>query len=164
MTETRWLTSDQLAMWMRFVAVVELLPGVLDGQLQRDASLTHFEYVVMAHLSGAPERSMRMTRLAHATTASLPRLSHVVKRLEARGLVDRTAEPSDRRATNTHLTDEGMSKLILAAPGHATAVLQAVIDPLSDEQVGQLNEICIQMLTILDPVRARLSAVRHLPE
>jgi hypothetical protein len=36
------------------VAVLELLPGVLDSQLRRDAALTHFEYYVLAMLSEAP--------------------------------------------------------------------------------------------------------------
>ncbi|WP_367882186.1 hypothetical protein [Rathayibacter oskolensis] len=57
----RWLTPDQLDAWMRFIAVVELLPGALDTQLQRDAGLTHFEYMTLAMLSEAPEHALRMT-------------------------------------------------------------------------------------------------------
>ena len=41
--------------------MVELLPGVLDSQLRRDAELTSFEYYVLAMLSEAPERTLRMT-------------------------------------------------------------------------------------------------------
>lgn len=41
---TQWLDDEQLATWVRLAAVVELLPGVLDTQLRRDADLTHFEY------------------------------------------------------------------------------------------------------------------------
>ena len=67
------------------MAVVELLPGVLDAQLRKDSELTHFEYFVLAMLSDAPERTLRMTALAKHTNATLPRLSHVVRRLEDRG-------------------------------------------------------------------------------
>lgn len=42
---------------MRLAAVLELLPGVLDGQLRRDADLTHFEYFLLAMLSEAPGRT-----------------------------------------------------------------------------------------------------------
>ena len=31
MTEETWLTKEQLRAWMQFVAVLELLPGVLDA-------------------------------------------------------------------------------------------------------------------------------------
>ncbi len=51
--ETKWLTKDELAAWVRLAAVLELLPGVLDSQLRRDADLTNFEYYVLAMLSEA---------------------------------------------------------------------------------------------------------------
>ena len=104
---TRWLDDDELEAWMRLVSVVELLPGVLDSQLKRDADLTHFEYVVLAMLSEAPDRRLRMTHLGAATSATLPRLSHVVRRLEERGLVRRAPCPHDGRATNAELTEKG---------------------------------------------------------
>src|SRR5215212_3021527 len=95
---TRWLTDEERVAWVRLAAVLELLPGVLDTQLRRDADLSHFEYFVLAMLSEAPERTLRMTSLAARTNATLPRLSHVVRRLEDRGLVRRFPCPEDGRA------------------------------------------------------------------
>ena len=57
--ENRWLTDDERVAWVRLAAVVELLPGVLDSQLRRDADLSHFEYFVLAMLSEAPGRTAR---------------------------------------------------------------------------------------------------------
>ena len=94
--DTRWLDDEELDAWVRLIAVVELLPGVLDSQLRRDAGLTHFEYFVLAMLSEAPERTLRMTALAQRTNATLPRLSHVVRRLEERGLVRPLPLPGGR--------------------------------------------------------------------
>ena len=102
--ETQWLDDEQLDAWVKLVAVVELLPGVLDSQLRRDAGLTHFEYFVLAMLSEPPDRTLRMTTLAQRTNATLPRLSHVVRRLEDRALVERFPCPDDGRATNARLT------------------------------------------------------------
>ena len=86
---TRWLDEAQLTAWVRLAAVLELLPGVLDSQLRQDAGLTHFEYYVLAMLSEAPQRTLRMTSLAQQTNSTLPRLSHVVKKLEDRDFVER---------------------------------------------------------------------------
>jgi len=147
----RWLTDDELAAWIRLVGVVELLPGVLDAQLRRDAGLTHFEYYVLAMLSESPQRTLRMTALAARTNATLPRLSHVVRRLEERGLVERSACPQDARATNAHLTEAGWRTLRDTAPGHVATVRQHVIDALTPEQVGQLGEIAEAILGRLDP-------------
>ena len=52
--DTNWLTRDELAAWVRLAAVLELLPGVLDSQLRRDAGLTNFDYYALAMLSDAP--------------------------------------------------------------------------------------------------------------
>src|SRR3954471_22511192 len=99
MTDVTWLTPAQQSDWIRFAAVLELLPAALDAQLRRDAQLTHFDYYVLAMLSEAPGRTLRMTALAERTTATLARLSHVVQRLETRGLLERFPCPEDRRAT-----------------------------------------------------------------
>jgi DNA-binding MarR family transcriptional regulator len=151
MDDTRWLTADQLAAWKKFVAVVEILPGVLDSQLQRDAELTHFEYFTMAMLSEAPERTLRMTSLASATNATLPRLSHVVSRLESRGFVERSPSAEDRRATNARLTEHGWEKVVATAPGHVETVRESVIDPLTEDDVADLDRIMGRMLRQLDP-------------
>jgi DNA-binding MarR family transcriptional regulator len=151
MGEPRWLDDEQLDAWRRLVAVVELLPGVLDAQLQRDAGLSHYEYYVLAMLSETPGRALRMSRLAAATNATLPRLSHVVARLERRGLVERLASTEDRRAIVAHLTDAGWDKLVATAPGHVGTVREHVLDALTAEQVTQLGAIAGQILDRLDP-------------
>jgi len=151
MDDTRWLTPDQLRAWKKFVAVVEVLPGVLDSQLQRDADVTHFEYFTMAMLSEAPERTLRMTSLASATNSSLPRLSHVVSRLEKRGYVDRAPCPEDRRATNATLTEDGWQKVVATAPGHVDTVRENVIEPLTAQDVADLDRIMARVLRTIDP-------------
>lgn len=136
---------------MRLASVLELLPGVLDTQLRRDAELLHFEYFVLAMLSEAPKRTLRMSELAAHTSATPPRLSHVVKRLEERGLVERFPSPHDARVTNARLTAAGWRKVREAAPGHSATVRDMVIDALTPEQVSQLAAISEAILGRLDP-------------
>jgi DNA-binding MarR family transcriptional regulator len=155
---TSWLDDDEMAAWLRLVAVVELLPGVLDSQLRRDSGLSHFEYYVMAMLSEAPDRTLRMSALAQRTNATLARLSHVVTRLGQRGLVERHPSPDDARATDARLTDAGWEVVAAAAPGHVRTVRKRVLDVLTPEQVGQLRDITGSMLTRLDP-EGRLTAL-----
>jgi DNA-binding MarR family transcriptional regulator len=151
MDDTRWLTAEQLRAWKKFVAVVEVLPGVLDSQLQRDADLTHFEYFTMAMLSEAPGHILRMTSLASATNSTLPRLSHVVSRLEKRGYIERTPCEEDRRATNATLTEAGWQKVVETAPGHVDTVRENVIEPLTAADVADLDRIMGKVLRTIDP-------------
>ena len=159
--DANWLDDQEISAWLRLMAVVELLPGVLDAQLRRDAALSHFDYQVLAMLSEAPERTLRMTALASLTNATLPRLSHVVGRLEGRGLVERRPCAEDRRATNASLTAAGWSKVVETAPGHVATVRHHVIDALDHAQVRQLRDICESILERIDPDGSRTSAYRR---
>lgn len=160
-TKPSWLSDRELAAWVGLVAVLELLPGVLDSQLRRDAQLSHFEYYTLAMLSEAPRRTLRMTALAAQTNATLPRLSHVAARLETRGLVERLPCPEDARATNVRLTSAGWRTLRASAPRHVANVREHVIDALSAEQIDQLAVITEAILTRLDPDAEVASAYRH---
>ena len=151
MTETTWLSETERAAWVRFTAVLELLPPALDVQLTTDEGLTHFDYFTLAMLSEAPGRVLRTSALAARTNATLPRLSKVITRLENAGLVERAPCPEDRRATNVTLTDAGWKKVVAAAPGHVEAVRHFVIDALAPEQVEQLDAISAALLGRLDP-------------
>ena len=156
--DTPWLDDRQQAAWVRLAAVLELLPGALDSQLRRDAGITHYEYFVLAMLSEAPRRTLRMTELAQQTNATLPRLSHVVSRMEARGLVERFPCPEDARATNARLTTAGWKKLVATAPGHVATVRDTVVDRLTPQQLDQLAVVADALLHGLDP-DGRMTAV-----
>jgi DNA-binding MarR family transcriptional regulator len=139
--EPRWLDADERAAWLALAGVVSLLPAALDAQLQRDADLSHFEYMVLAMLSERPSRTARMSELAALANGSLSRLSHVARRLEDQGLLVREACAEDRRATNAVLTPAGYAKVVATAPGHVTAVRELVFDALDPEQREQLRRI-----------------------
>lgn len=162
MTTPRWLDEREREAWVRLGSLIQLLPAALDAQLRRDSDLTHFEYWVLAMLSEAPDRTLRMSALAERTSATLSRLSHVVSRMEERGLVERRPCPSDRRATNATLTDDGFAKLVETAPGHVEAVREYVFDGLDAEQVDQLVDITEAILLRVDPDGTRTGHVRRL--
>jgi DNA-binding MarR family transcriptional regulator len=151
MTDTRWLSDAEQRDWVRFAAVLELLPAALDLQLTREEHLTHFDYFTLAMLSEAPERTLRTSALAARTNATLPRLSRVLTRLEGEGFIARSPVLEDRRATNVTLTDAGWDKVVQAAPGHVGNVRSLVLDALSAEQIEQLGAISAALLTRLDP-------------
>lgn len=139
--EVPWLSDEEQRCWLGAAAMMLKLPGVLDGQLQRDAGIGLFEYLALSSLSMAPDRTMRMSDLADLINGSLSRLSNVVKRLEQRQWVVRRPDPADGRYTVATLTDSGWDTVVAAAPGHVRAVRHFVLDPLTRGQVGQLAQI-----------------------
>src|SRR5215510_3104084 len=97
--EPRWLDPEQQQIWYSFAYALVRLPAALDAQMQRDAGVSQFEYMVLSALSMAPERTLRMSRLAEYTASTLSRLSNVVGKLEQRGWVRRDPDPADGRAS-----------------------------------------------------------------
>lgn len=147
----RWLDPDERLVWLGLVRLMTKLPSALDAQLGRDADLNYFEYLVMAVLSEREDRTLRMSQLAYLTNASLSRLSHVAKRLEVRGFVQRHPDPDDGRFTRAVLTDAGMAKVEESAPGHVRAVRELVFDALTPDQQQQLHEAVDAVVARVDP-------------
>src|SRR6266700_2242034 len=147
---TEWLTAAEVDSWLSVVRLMTWLPWSIDQQLQRDANHGMIEYQVLAMLSESPNRTMRMSSLAEVTNASLSRLSHLVKRLEGRGLVRREPDPADGRFTNAILTDQGFKTLAEAAPGHVAHVRSLVIDVLSSEQLRRLGRDAERIMARID--------------
>jgi DNA-binding MarR family transcriptional regulator len=139
--EPPWLSDQERDTWLEVSTLVLQLPGLLDAQLQRDADLGLFDYLVLSWLSMSPDRRIRMGQLAQLARGSMSRLSNVVKRLEQRGFVERAPDPTNGRYTIASLTDAGWDKVVCAAPGHVRAVRHYVLDPLTPAQVSALQDI-----------------------
>ena len=146
MAEPHWLDHTEMDAWLPLAQLLIQLPAALDSQLRNDAGISHFEYAVLARLSEAPNRTLRMSTLADFTNGSLSRLSHVVARLESQGWVTRRPCPEDGRYTDALLTKTGYAKVVATAPGHVTAVRRLVIDPLTRTQLRQLSAITARIL------------------
>ena len=138
---TRWLDDEELQAWLGLAGVMLKLAPALDSQLQRDSDMTHFDYLCLAMLSEADDRTLRMSELAAKVNSSLSRLSHVVKKLELRGWVERFPCPDSRRVTMVRLTTTGWQVLVAAAPGHVETVRSLVFDGLGREDVSALERI-----------------------
>lgn len=152
-TTTRWLNAEEEASWRALVSVMVKLPRALECQLQRDAGLSFIEYHVLARLSEDPDHTLRMSILAELTDASLSRLSHLIKRLESRGLVRREPDPGDGRFTNAILTKTGYATLVAGAPAHVATVRSLVIDCFNATEIQRLRENSERLLERLESVR-----------
>lgn len=138
--EPRWLTSEERSAWLAVTAFTTKLPGALDAQLQRDAGLSFFEYMVMAVLSEQPSWTLQMSDIAQGASASLSRLSHTATRLENKGYLVRSRCPGAGRRTNATLTQAGYDKVVETAPSHVAMVRHLFIDAVSPDQLNAIRD------------------------
>ena len=137
----RWLSETEQSAWRAFLQASAQLIQELDSELLHEAKLPLAYYQILAMLSEAPDRTLRMSELALRTWSSRSRLSHAVDRLEERGWVVRMSCPSDRRGAFAQLTESGYAVLVAAAPSHVTSVRRHVFDLLTPDEVTALEVI-----------------------
>ena len=139
-TTPRWLNPSELKAWRQYIIASRRLLDALDEDLAaHDLSLADYE--VLAGLSDAPNRTMRMSELAELAMISRSRLSHRIKVMEQAGWVRREACPEDKRGSFAVMTPKGWKAIVAAAPDHVESVRTRFLDVLDKGDQKLLAEI-----------------------
>ena len=133
------LTADQQRTWLAYMRVQLRLTYEMNRELQADSNLSLPDYDVLNALRYAPGGRMRITALAAQIGWERSRLSHHVRRLENRELIESRQAPADRRATELTLTDRGWDEITRASGGHIDLVRRLFFDGLPDELLEPLT-------------------------
>lgn len=136
--------------WRALDRLLSRLPAALEDQLERESDLSFMEYYVLAGLSDQPGHAIRISRLAELAHCELSRLSHLIRRLERRGLVRREPDPTDGRSTLAILTTSGHEYLRAAAPAHVANVRHLVFGALSPAEQHALRDTAAKVVARLD--------------
>lgn len=149
MDETRWLDEDEQATWRGLLRMEVQLHQRLSRALQREAGMSEADYGVLVELSETPDERLRIFELGSYLQWEKSRLSHHLRRMEQRGLVERQECETDRRGAFVVLTEQGRVAIQDAAPKHVAEVRRAFIDALTSEQLDQLQQITGEVLAHL---------------
>jgi DNA-binding MarR family transcriptional regulator len=134
---TQWLNETEQRAWRALVALMMVELPKLESTF-RAHDLLHVEYGLLVALSESDEDSLRMSDLAGTANVSQSRLSHRMRRLVERGLIDQRRCTDDGRVTYAELTPAGRALIEEVAPTHVDDVRRLIFDSLSDEQTSAL--------------------------
>jgi DNA-binding MarR family transcriptional regulator len=148
-TEVNWLSEREQRAWRGFIDMQTQLGAHLRRSLARDSGLSDADYEVLVHLSEAPGDRLRVFELVRALQWEKSRLSHQLRRMEGRGLLQRTECETDGRGAFVALTPEGRAAITAAAPLHVAEVRRHFVDVLSEAQLDSLAEIAGTILARL---------------
>jgi DNA-binding MarR family transcriptional regulator len=126
--------------WRSYIIASRRLLDALDADLT-DHDLSMADYEVLAQLSDAPDRRMRMSELAEIAMLSKSRLSHRMKVMEKAGWVRREECESDKRGYFAVMTEKGWKAIVKAAPDHVNSVRDRFVDHLTVKDQEDLAKI-----------------------
>ncbi len=140
------MSPEDWAFWDTWMRAQRLLLRELDRGLQRDCGISKAEFSVLVAL----RRPMRVGELADALGWEKSRVSHLLTRMEKRGLVARTEDGAGGRRTGIELTAEGRRLAESATRAHGANVRRHVLDRLTPEQAEVIRGWSEQVVGRLD--------------
>jgi DNA-binding MarR family transcriptional regulator len=135
--------------WQNFLEAAVRVYATLNRGLTDAHHLTLVDVRLLDMLRHAPDQSMRMGDLAEGLMSLPSRVTRQIRRLEAQGMVKRTASPDDGRGVVATITDTGESALERAMVTYSAAVREHFLDQLSRTQVAAMGENCRRISTAL---------------
>lgn len=123
-----------MAAWRAFLEAHARVTERLEQELQEEHGLSLPWYDVLVQLNEVPDRRLRMTELAGSVLLSKSGLTRLVDRMLSAGLVDREADPSDRRGIYVCLTNAGFERLRDAAPTHLRGIERHFTSNLTQDE------------------------------
>jgi DNA-binding MarR family transcriptional regulator len=144
----KWLNPREMKAWRSYIIASRRLLDALDADLDgHDLSMADYE--VLAQLSDATDRRMRMSELAEIAMLSKSRLSHRMKVMEKAGWVRREVCTEDKRGSFAVMTEKGWRAIVKAAPDHVASVRNRFVNNLNVKDQEELAKIFDRLSTKL---------------
>ena len=138
--------GERLGAWVNLLQVNQVVDRAVEQRLKESEDLTLAEFEVLARLSAAPDRRLKMVDIAGLLLASKSGITRIVDRLEEAGLVEREIPPENRRIVYAQLVPAGVDTFCRARSVFNDAVEESFSQYLSDEEVASLRGVLRKLL------------------
>jgi DNA-binding MarR family transcriptional regulator len=114
---------EALRLWLRLLTCTQLVEKQVRGLLRERFDTTLPRFDLLAQLERAPE-GLKMNELSRLLMVTGGNVTPIVVQLEKEGLLERLAEPADRRAFRIRLTRAGERGFAEMAQAHEEWVVE----------------------------------------
>jgi DNA-binding MarR family transcriptional regulator len=150
MAGPRWLDSEEMKAWRLYITTsVDLMKALEDDV--RPFGLTMGDYQLLAMISEAPDRRLRMCDLADQLRLSRSGLTRRMDGVLSNAWVARVQDQADRRVAYAELTTKGWNLLRKVAPIHLASVRRLMIDHLTRAEVKAIGSAFEKISNNLHP-------------
>jgi DNA-binding MarR family transcriptional regulator len=144
------LPPSHLAAYFALVEATSLLDHAVEQQLKADGDLSYVQFQLLMRLFDA-HGQRTMTELADGVVYSRSGLTYQAGLLEKAGLITRSPDPRDERATLVTITEAGRARIDRVLPGHVDLVQRLLLAPLTEDDIATMGDI---MGRVRDQLRA----------
>lgn len=130
------------------------LAGEINRALYRETGLSEADAAVLIALLETPDSQLHSFELRCGLAWEKSRLSHQLRRMEARGLIERAVCSDDARSSLIRLTAAGEAQANTARQVLGGAIRQSLEGALSEDQLEHLATMADTMLAHLERARA----------
>ncbi|MDQ1609155.1 MAG: hypothetical protein QOE16_1887 [Microbacteriaceae bacterium] len=138
MTEVSEISSEHWDAWRSVLSMRRQLDLVLERRLQQMADISQSEFEVLLAVFQEPGGQLRGRQLGERLGWERSRVSHLITRMERRGLVARNECTVDLRGSWIVLTADGKRAVLGSMRDHAATIRRYFFDVLSDEELAVL--------------------------
>jgi DNA-binding MarR family transcriptional regulator len=132
------LKEAETQAWVGLLHAHATLTRQLDAELIAAHGLSISGFEVLWRVAAAPDGHLRMTDLAELVLLSPSGLSRLVDRLEAEGMIERVACPTDGRAINATITEVGRRRLEESQATHFEGIRRRFLAHFDEAEIDQL--------------------------
>ena len=133
-------TNAVMLAFGRLQGAANRLEYILGRALERECGVTHLEFEVLLILGRAGDPGLSMRAISQEQVLTTGGATRVIDRLEASGLVARTAHPTDKRGRLVRLTPSGADTLVQAARVHEANIRRYFLEPLPEDHRERFAE------------------------
>lgn len=134
MARIKWLDGEEMAAWRSYITTSVDLMKALEHDVE-PYGITMGDYQLLAMISEAPDRRLRMCDLADSLRLSRSGLTRRMDGVLRSGLVAKVQDVDDKRVVFAELTAKGWNLLKKVAPIHLSSVRALMIDHLSRAEI-----------------------------
>ncbi|GAA2148960.1 MarR family winged helix-turn-helix transcriptional regulator [Glycomyces algeriensis] len=117
----------------RFLGAANRLEHVLGRAIEEACGISHLMFEVLLILARADEAGLPMRAISREQVLTTGGVTRLIDRMEAAGLVERGANPDDRRGRMVRLTAAGEAKAVEASRVHVENIRRYFLEPLPAE-------------------------------
>ena len=125
-------------LWLAWKHAAEAVRHRVGADITAATGLSDGEFGIVTRVADAPGGSLRQNQLALSMGWHRSRLSRQLARMQARGLVERSAVDDGMAVT---LTEQGTRAAAAARPVHARAIHEHLAGRLTPAERGQLHAL-----------------------